>query len=449
MARYRKRSVTLAGVVALAVVTLAGTSMLSVGQAQAPVTATVDPARTRLFDRGTYYLGVATRLSARRDLGYEVAPVAQAIRQLGFNSYRDGIVWYPGRPDDGAAPTPKLAAMLAQGGARPLLVLAGDANGPGSAPLDEVRRAEFAHFAARAVGSTIAAAPLYEIWNEWNRSAYPKAKPMTTAGSSDDPRFAGRYAAVAQSAAGAIVAAHPGAKVLVGAAAIDPQWSWVSGVVRGGGLRGAAGLSVHLYNQCNRRTRGSDELLARLRSLDGTMRSIVGRSIDVYVTEWGWSTGTACQVDSDFVAASSAQFLFGAAALPFVKGTWQYELKDTGGDPSDLEDSFGVLDAQFRPKPSACAVRDAMAVLRTVRAIGPAPSAPGSSAVIARTSDETVALLWSEVTAAVARTAAATRVTSLCGGTRAVDAGEAIPLGAMPVVVHLGATPVPLRVTVG
>lgn len=451
MMRTVKRSVILAGVAVLAAGTLATTTLLSVGRAQSPASATIDPAQTRLFDRGTYYLGVATRLSARRNLGYDLAPVAQALPALGFNSYRDGVIWYPGLPEDGAVPTPKVMAMLQQSKARALLVLAGDANGPGSAPLDEVRRAKFADFASRAVGNTIAYGPMYEVWNEWNRTALPKAAPMSTEGDIDDPRYAGRYAEVARSAVAAIVAAHPGAKVLVGAAANDPQWSWMSGLARENGLAGAAGVSVHLYNQCDRRIRGSDELLGRLRALNRAIRPIAGRAVDLYVTEWGFSTGTACQVDSAFVAANSAQFLFGAAALPYVKGTWQYELKDTGNNPNDLEDRFGVLDAQFRPKPSTCAVHDALTVLRSVRAIGTAPTPPGVTAIIARTGSEMLALLWSGSSdgAAVARVPAATKVSTLCGQTRAVGAGQAIALGAMPVVVHLGAAPPPLRLTVG
>lgn len=363
------------------------------------------------------------------------------MKALGWNSFRDEIIWRPGEPGDGVQPPAKLAAFMDAAAVRPLLVLNGQTAGAGRAPTEPTRRAAFVEFAARAADATAARSPIYEIWNEWNRTADYHAKPMTTEGEATDPRYAGQYAALAKQATAAIKRRHPQARVLVGADADDMQWAWLAGVVRQGGSSGADGVSVHLYNQCLRRVRGTDEMVDRLRKLEGVLRPIAGRSVPIYVTEWGWSTGTACPVDSAFVAAHSAQFLFATAALPFVKGTWQYELKDQGGDPADMQQSFGVLGADYRPKPSTCAVREAVRVIRSAAAIGLAASTDRATAVLARDKAGYLAIAWDGRDRGTLRLRAGgtpVRATPLCGTTRAVAPGQPIALGAMPVVVRFG-----------
>jgi hypothetical protein len=409
----------------------------------------IEPASVSLFARGTYFVGAGTHLGSRRDLGFEAAPTRAALGRLGFNSYRDDVFWQAFAPR-GDADTGSLLAKQAEGlstiAERPLLVLNGGhtlvANA--SPPLDDQARAAFARFAVRAVAATSAKAPIYEIWNEWNRSAETNAAAFEDEGPPHDPRFAGNYAALAKAVVPAIRSAHPDATILVGGAATDWQWKWLMGAVRRGALAGADGLSVHLYNQCYPQLRGAGEMIARLDALHQQTRAFNGnRDVPIYVTEWGWSTGRACAASADFVIANSAQFLFAAAARPWVRGTWQYVLKDTARDSSAMEDTFGILDFDYRDKPTTCAVQDAVRVLRAVRTIGEAAPVDGVQVIYAQTATGYIAIAWDRPgggKAVVVDGQTPATVTPVCGTAAPLGSDRRVPLSAVPVVIDLGQT---------
>lgn len=408
----------------------------------------VNPAEIGMFARGDYQIGVQTHFPLNRDMGYDPAPVARSVRDLGFRSFRDEIYWHtfsPSYDTEGAHLPAKLDAFLKLRVARPLITING--NNPripnASPPTTDAARAAFASYAQRAVGATRQYQPTYEIWNEWNRTANPQMTAMRGRGAPDDPRFARNYVKLANVAVAAIKERYPKAKVLVGGAATDWDWEWMGDAIDAGVMKQADGLSVHVYNQCYAYRRGADDLLSRLNDLQKRARGANGgRPVSIYVTEWGWSTGQACPPPGKMVINASSQFLFATAATPWMGGTWQYELKDKGTDPKEVEDHFGVVDVDFRDKPSTCAIRQSLALLNDVQRIGKRKVGDNLTVVYGTRRDGNFAVVWSNSkvggSSAIIGGKAAFEVQEICGKRTAGAGNRWVEIGRTPTVIHFG-----------
>jgi hypothetical protein len=179
-----------------------------------------------------------------------------------------------------------------------------------------------------------------EVWNE----------PAITSNRfwiSPDPAAA--YAALLR-------AAYPGAKagnaqvpVLATLDGTDPAFL---GAIYDDGARGSYdGLAAHPYG---------DRDLSGLKALhDLQVRK--GDSAPIWVTEFGWHTGTSQNsVNSDTQADRILEQFNGLAALSWVHSAITYELRDEGTDASYQEDNWGLVKRDFSPKPSLAALTTAM-----------------------------------------------------------------------------------------
>lgn len=314
-------------------------------------------------------IGAATHLGLSGNLGYDAEHTLWGLRALGLTSFRDDVfresykVAGANRPGSLRA---GLETVLQHSGTTPLLILNGD--GAPTTP-DAINR--YVAYAGEVAARTRTAQPMFEIWNEWNHTAAPDRPPLTGLAKPDDPRSATRYAALAAAAIPAIRRVVPQARILVGAAATDPDWQWVMGIARSGVLRRATGLSVHIYNHCaasDRRT--AADVIGQLEQLHRKLAAAGYPDYPIYLTEAGWPTthGGGCVIGDDQAADNMGQLLFWAEATPWMKGVWLYELKDQGHDPRNVEDNFGVLRADYRPKmPQSCTVIDAALHARMTR----------------------------------------------------------------------------------
>ncbi|QIO98892.2 cellulase family glycosylhydrolase [Bradyrhizobium symbiodeficiens] len=306
-----------------------------------------------------FLLGVGTHqglggpVSAR---GYVPAENVAQIKQLGFNAFRDDFPWSDfevgGRRMGFTPRLGRLEAQVKSGVARPLLILAfGHHLVPNSSPptTDEARQ-RFADYAAAAAQSVVAQHPLFELWNEWNLA------------SKKDAAFSPEnYLALAQVARPAVKRVAPNAPFLVGALGDDPGWTWTEKMLRTGILQHADGASIHLYNFCmgpSKRT--SAEIIERLTAFHRLVAQASGNpDFPIYVTETGWTTASnKCGVSEQAQADNTAQLiLWASTATRWLKGMWLYELKDSGKNPSELEDNFGLYRFDNSPKPVACAAQ--------------------------------------------------------------------------------------------
>lgn len=345
-----------------------------------------------------FLLGVGTHqglggpVSAR---GYVPAENIAQIKQLGFNAFRDDFPWsdfeQPGRRMGFNPRLGRLEAQVKSGVARPLLILAfGHHLVPNSSPptTDEARQ-RFADYAAAAAQSVLPQHPLFELWNEWNLA------------SKKDPAFSPEnYLALAAATRPALKRVAPNAPLLVGALGDDPGWTWTEKMLQTGILQYADGASIHLYNFCmGRSKRTSAEVIDRLTAFHRLVGQASGNpDFPVYVTETGWTTTTnKCEVSEQAQADNTAQLiLWASTAARWLKGMWIYELKDSGKNPTEMEDNFGLYHFDNSPKPVACAAQGAWAFIRSSSSAERRELASGVVSIAASTASGGRLAVWSE-----------------------------------------------------
>lgn len=192
----------------------------------------------------------------------------------------------------------------------------------------------------------------------------------------------------------------PNAPFLVGALGDDPGWTWTEKMLRTGVLQYADGASIHLYNFCmgpSKRT--SAEIIDRLTAFHRLVSQASGNAdFPIYVTETGWTTATnKCGVSEQAQADNTAQLiLWASTAARWLKGMWLYELKDSGRNPSELEDNFGLYRFDNSPKPVACAAQGAWAFIRSSLSAERRELASGVVSINASTASGGRIAVWSE-----------------------------------------------------
>jgi hypothetical protein len=196
-----------------------------------------------------------------------------------------------------------------------------------------------------------------------------------------------------------------------------------------------------MYNHCQApQLRNATEFVDRLDRLRDTLSTLPDGNKPIYITEWGWPTGTnACGSDPKDVAKNVAQFMLYSAATPWIGGTWYYELKDSGTDPADIQDNFGLYDHEYRAKPAACMAREAMALINASQ--GMAVERPFKDAFVVkiRTSWGYQVIAW---TTSTENTATVTvggsmkfAARAMCGNDRAISGNREVVVGPTPVVM--------------
>ena len=318
-------------------------------------------------------IGVGVHFGIGGNFNYVPETSAALIRELGVDSFRDDLAWPvfdEPRPDPNVQQPSRLFDFMKLTTARPLLILghSNPAVAGGVKPMNDAGRAAFADFTVRAAAATKPFNAMFEIWNEWNLTSGQRPPWLVGAGPALDPRAAVHYAALARASIPPLRAAEPGALILSGAAGVDPGWSWTRAIVRDGALEGASGLSVHVYNHCEPdiARRNATDVIDHLEAAQGLLRTQTGKVVPLYLTEFGWPTARQpCVISRQAAADYIAQVLLWSAATPWLKGAWVYQLKDQGRSPDELEDNFGLYDFDYKPKPAACAVREAVKLIRT------------------------------------------------------------------------------------
>ena len=95
------------------------------------------------------------------------------------------------------------------------------------------------------------------------------------------------------------------------------------------------------------------------------------------------------------IATSVPQFLLHTAALPWVAGSWYYETKDSGSDPTDIQDNFGLYDANYAAKAAQCAFADASAIIAEAKAMAVQSVGNGLTIVRVTTPRGLAVVAWS------------------------------------------------------
>jgi hypothetical protein len=228
----------------------------------------------------------------------------------------------------------------------PLLIL--DYGNPlyGSAkPHTQESREAFARFAAFVVKHFEGRVRLFELWNEWAGSAGGGPH-----GSAWD------YVQLAKIAYPAIKAANPDAIVLSGGIynlTNSYTAGWYHQFLAAGGLHYIDALSLHPYDFQMGAQATPETAIAQVEEIHRlAVAANGGRSIDVYVSEMGWPDyGGLGGQSTQAVTAYVERFTLLAAAQPYLRGVWWYELRNQSVNTADRESNFGLLSYQFTAKP--------------------------------------------------------------------------------------------------
>lgn len=425
--------------------------LLSCGQA-------ADQAATVTLDRGELkrrpdplLIGVGVHFGIGGEYNYIAATSAEKLDELGVDSYRDDLPWGdfdPGGQGVAGRIPAKLLNFMKIARQQPLIILGhpNPAVADGNPPLGAAGIKAFSDFAAAAALQTEPFRPIYEIWNEWNMNAVASPTWLKGVGTPEDPRAASHYAALARAAVPRVRQAVPEARVLAGAVGVDEGWSWAKAIVADGAVRDATALSVHLYNHCEADTkkRSATEMIDRAEALQKDLRGTGGKDVPIYVTEFGWPTAKAqCVIDEQTAADNIAQFLLWSAATPWLKGAWVYQLKDQSPDRHAIEANFGLYDYHYAPKPGACAVREAVRLIKGSDAF--ALSRPLPDLFLLQLKSATGLRLVAWTTASAGRASltlgdgAGATAHGLCSGPVTASAG-AYSVGSEPLVIDLAGT---------
>jgi len=278
------------------------------------------------------------------------------LERVQATAVRSDVLWHIIQPEEGTweferydamldaleASNIELVAILAYGTPWASSQTTGESTYPPDDPAD------FAAFAAAVAERYQGRVTKYEIWNEPNAGRFWRPE------ISGDPEAWGELALLA---ARAIHAADPMAEVILGGTFFPAQ------IIIGGEefveralaahpelLVEADTIAVHPYPTYPPQVAPESEENSNTRLVDvvATMRTLTD-GMPVMISEYGWPVWG--DVDEDI----QAQFLERAALLSAgagVTGICWYTLWN-GEDPDNPEDSFGLLDVDGEPKPTA------------------------------------------------------------------------------------------------
>ncbi len=295
------------------------------------------------------------------------------VRQSGAVAIREDVPWAQVERQKGQmAMPPGVEAEVnqaLQAGLQPLLIL--DYGNPlydgGDKPLSPQALSAFARYAVFVIQHFKGRVHFYEMWNEWNGTV-GNTKPGS-------PQDYVRFLKVVYPAAKAV---DPSA-VFIGGAVAGLKLDWLSAMLAAGGVGFFDGLSIHPYN-FSHPDRSADAFAQAVMQTESVIRSYTsGRDVPLYITEMGWPIfNTPGGVSLEEQAATLAQMYLSARTMPFLKGIWWYDLRNDGVDPNNKEHNFGLVDANFKPKPAFVALAAIAPVVRNASAVEvlspPAPS---------------------------------------------------------------------------
>ncbi|WP_199088326.1 cellulase family glycosylhydrolase [Bosea sp. ASV33] len=326
-----------------------------------------------------FIFGAGTHFAFNTKRGYLAETQRPLLAGLGVASFRDDVLegaFTTAEPDHPLGrQLERLNAILLDRKLRPVLILKGRqlAAAPVArdAPTSPRERDLFANFVSRVVVGTQAYDTIYEIWNEWNMGWRPRKPILGPLGAvSENPDYSPEnYVETARAAYRAIKAVNPKSLVLTGSIGDDDGWAWSKRAVAAGLAQTGDGVSVHFYNHCNRPPdRTAENLIGKVEAFHAAISADpAGRNLPIYITEFGWPNDNGpCGLPPDLAAANMAQFALWAPTQPWIKGIWAYELRNSGTDPADREDNFGLFGYDNAPKPAACMYREAIKLSRSL-----------------------------------------------------------------------------------
>ena len=265
-------------------------------------------------------------------------------------------------------PVDRVVNAIVNHGMRPLGVLAytpawardSAANDLPGAPANHrppANPADYAAFAAQAASRFATTINDWEIWNEPNSSAFWVPAPNADA-----------YTRLLVAAAAAIRAVKSDANIIAGAMAPGEDWAdgeidpltFVQRMYAAGGKNAFNTLSIHPYTYPSMPTDASTSnwsTFQKIPRIHDVMQAQGDGAKPVWITEYGAPTGSdSTSVSRDVQATYLKTGINAARGLGYVPVILVYSIRDSGTNPSDPEQNFGLLTRGFERKPAYDAV---------------------------------------------------------------------------------------------
>lgn len=215
----------------------------------------------------------------------------------------------------------------------------------------------FAQFARDAATRYLNKVLVWEIWNEPNTVRFFKPRPD-----------AARYGALLTAAYTAIKSVGSDLTVVSGGLApaeddgedIAPT-TFLEGLYAAGANRSFDAFGIHPYTYPalpNDPSTSAWNTALHLRDMHDTMVDGGDPGKRIWITECGAPTGTATVAVDETVQAETIRIVLRAARdVTWLGPAFVYSVRDSGTDPSDAEQNFGILHHDLSPKPSYAVVR--------------------------------------------------------------------------------------------
>jgi exo-beta-1,3-glucanase (GH17 family) len=282
-----------------------------------------------------------------------------ALQGAGANALRVDVGWATMEPTSGYQdPTylAKLDALVAGAQARGIKIIAtlwqtppwaSAAGNWNDAPSDASTYGRFARFITHRYGSELAAV---EAWNEpeINNNLLASNLPAT-------------YAQMIRSFYTGAKEGNASVAVLAGSLAYA-DIPFLKALYANGIKGYYDGISVHPYadgaDPAN--TSVTHSFLGGIQALHAAQQAS-GDNTQMWVTEFGWPTGTSRGASGEQQQAEYVERAFRIlAGVPYVQGATVYQLRDMATDPSNPEDNFGLLRQDFTPRPAYASFKAAL-----------------------------------------------------------------------------------------
>jgi hypothetical protein len=237
----------------------------------------------------------------------------------------------------------RLLALLKNGNIRPVFVLDyGNKLYDSGAPKSVAAQDAYAAWAGAAISHFKGEEIVWEIWNEPNIDQ--KWRPRADAYS---------YGSLAVKAARIMRSADPNCRIIApGTSRIDEKYLRKALTTELLGL--IDGVSVHPYRASGPETVMKD--YERVRSIIRTKAPAGHENLPVVCSEWGYSTARSTDVNEDRQAMYLSKLLILSACVGSPL-TIYYDWRESGTDPKNIDQHFGIVKSNLLPKVSYDAIR--------------------------------------------------------------------------------------------
>ncbi len=228
----------------------------------------------------------------------------------------------------------------------------------------------------------------YEIWNEPNNTQFWAPSPNPS-----------EYAALLGEAIAAIRRADPSAKVSSGGVSRIDE-TFLSQAVDPGLAAGLTAIGIHPY-----RKSGPETVAPELERLREWAAGSFGRRIEIWDTEWGYSSADPIddapsnghtEAARRRQAGLAVRELLTVWAVGFPVAVW-YDLRDDGPGLENPEHSYGLLDSNGNEKPAMIAVRTLMSAAGGRKYAGMLRETPaGMHAMRLDGAADTLLIVWTD-----------------------------------------------------